>query len=1205
MSHIPSYFDNKEPPINNNDMAALLIAEVMQRGLCSDPINSMNDLIEKGFSQIMTKTFLIEKVIRNDRAKTEEDKTISYIHVSAIVSNVTMRPPTTTQYASSKEILLSPKNAHMSNKTYSFTMYADFEVIAVAHLHDGGTIERKVKVDNVLVSNIPCMIGSKMCNSYNKSYETLQKLQEDPTDSGGYFCIQGNGWCINSSESTTHNKLKVFLNAGHSNELARLEIFSKYGDGYENSTEIHLKLLVGNQLIIIINTVRSGLKHIQIPFFILFRLLDWASDKKIADWITYDTSSAVSELLIEELQQAFNANYTNFGDCIHIHDKETIFQTFNTRAEHASGYTSLRDEKSLMHIYNNIMNEIDASLFPHIGSTSDTRNEKALFLAHICRRLYLVKIGVVDVTDRDALGTKRAHSAGVSLAKAFKQHYNFIIVQQIKKQFNKDFRSTSFSKVDLTQSLKAAINSSDLERGLSQAITTGTKQHITIKSGGKMINRLSSQQLHRKNQLNIISTMRQITTPSSSTASNQSSRAKEMRKVHPTYTGFICPVQTQEGASVGLNKQIAISASITLGSSSILVEELILGDPDFTPVRTTNAMRMGWSNVSVNGHLIGCVEHPAQFVTKFRQFRREKKIDMYTSIYLEICTNEVHFMTDAGRLTRPLLIVYNNFKDRKEGKRNKRDEDFKQWINLTNDHLVQLKAGRLNIQTLVDHNIIEYISDEEQVYTLIAINYSTLWKNKNNPLLRYTHCDIPISMLGIIALVCMFANHSTPARSVTSSTQTKQAIGWYSLAWPYRLDKDAYMQYNCEMPIVQTAANLFARPSGINCIVAVQLYGGYNQEDSIIMNRSAIQRGLFNCVSLSYEKAELEKNEQFVNPDIMLTADIKQYASYEKIHNGFPRKGTVLVKNDIIIGKISKYTGTGDYKFVDKSIVYKYPEPCTIVNVIVGRNQDGKPFVKVQFMVSRECEIGDKFATRAGQKGVVSNILNEEDMPFTESGIVPDIIFSPFSLPSRMTVNYIIEMLLAKLCAIKGTTTDGTTFSPLNIQTIQDELKALGYNSAGVEKMYNGMNGKRIECEIFIGPVFYQRLQKFSSKEITFSSQGSTDALTRQPVSGKRGGQRIGYMEKDTLVSNGLARFITEKFYNHSDGFKIYLCRGCGSQATVNVEQNIYSCKRCGDLADIAEVDSSWTSQMFMHELRSMNVGVMPLLQPYEYEKRN
>jgi DNA-directed RNA polymerase II subunit RPB2 len=1204
MSHIPAYFDSKNPHIIDHDMSALLIAEVMQRGLCSDHINSMNDLIDRGFNQIMTKTFMIEKTIRNDRAKTEEDKTISYIQVRALVSNVTMRPPTTTQYASSKEILLSPKNAHMSNKTYSFTMYADFEIIATAQLHAGGVLERKAKINNVLVSSIPCMVGSKLCNSHNKTYETLQKLQEDPTDKGGYFCIQGNGWCINSSESTTNNKLKVFLNAGHSNELVRLEILSKYGDGYENSTELHLKLLVGNQLIVFINTVRSGLKHIQIPFFILFRLLDWSSDKKITDWITYDTSSTVSAMITEELQQAFIANYTNFGECIHMHDKETMFQVFNARAEHASGYTSLRDEKSLIHIYNNIMNEIDTSLFPHIGSTADTRNEKAMFLAHICRRLYLVKLGVVDVTDRDALGTKRAHSAGVSLAKAFKQHYNFIIVQQIKKQFNKDFRSTSFSKVDLTQSLKSAINSSDLERGLSQAITTGTKQHITIKSGGKMVNRLSSQQIHRKNQLNVLSTLRQITTPSSSNASNQSSRAKEMRKVHPTYAGFICPVQTQDGASVGLSKQLAMSASLTLGSSSILVEELINDDPDFTAVRTIEMMRMGWSNVSVNGHIIGCVERPSQFVAKYRQYRREKKIDMYTSIYLDICTNEVHFMTDAGRLTRPLIIVHNNYKDRKEVK-SKRDEDFKQWINLTNDHLIQLKAGRLSVQTLIDEHIIEYISDEEQVYTLIAMNHTTLWKNRTNPLLRYTHCDIPIAMFGIIALVCMFANHSTPARAVTSSTQSKQAIGWYSLAWPYRLDKDAYMQYNCEMPMVQTVSNLLARPAGINCIVAVQLYGSYNQEDSIIMNRSAIQRGLFNCVSLSYEKAELEKNEQFVNPDIMLTADIKQYASYEKIHNGFPRKGTVLVKNDIIIGKISKYTGTGDYKFVDRSIVYKYPEPCTIVNVVVGRNQDGKPFVKVQFMVSRECEIGDKFATRAGQKGVVSNILNEEDMPFTESGIVPDIIFSPFSLPGRMTVNYIIEMLLAKLCALKGITTDGTTFSNLNIRAIQYELKALGHNSTGVEKMYNGMNGKMIECEIFIGPVFYQRLQKFSSKEITSSSQGSTDALTRQPVSGKRGGQRIGYMEKDTLVGNGLARFITEKFYNHSDGFKIYICRGCGNQATVNVAQSIYSCKRCGDLADIAEIDSSWTSQMFMHELRSMNIGVMPFLQPYEYEKRN
>lgn len=248
--------------------------------------------------------------------------------------------------------------------------------------------------------------------------------------------------------------------------------------------------------------------------------------------------------------------------------------------------------------------------------------------------------------------------------------------------------------------------------------------------------------------------------------------------------------------------------------------------------------------------------------------------------------------------------------------------------------------------------------------------------------------------------------------------------------------------------------------------------------------------------------------------------------------------------------------------------------------------------------------MGDKFSMRSGQKGVVGLVMDEEDMPFTKEGFTPDVIFNPHSIPSRMTINTLMEVTLAKVCSLKGTTTDGTLFRKTNMPLIRKEMEKLGFNSSGKERLYNGMTGKWIDCQIFIGPVYYQRIQKFASKAVYAVSKGSTDAITRQPLEGKsnNGGLRIGEMEKDVLLSSGLSRFLSEKFYDHSDNFKVYICRGCGKYATVNHKLKLHNCKTCGNNSDISEIDSSWTSKLFMQEIHGMNIGARPRLTPYEYE---
>jgi DNA-directed RNA polymerase beta subunit len=1214
--------DGDKSPLNSDDLDVIPNAELEYRGICSDHINSGNDFILNGVKQIMTKTFTIERTMVNERDKTEEDKKIDSISIKVNITNINMKRPTTTNYATSKEEILTPKTALLEDKTYSSSLFADMEAVATANLKDGSTMERRATVAELLISNPPVMVGGVMCNTHNKSRETLIKMEEDPSDPGGYFIIKGIEWVINSIESSTYNKPKIFYNRGHKNEVSRLEIISKPGDSYENSAQLYVKVLTGGQLVCIID--RAPFDDIQIPFFILFRLLGWSSDKKMIEWIVYNYDGDVSEYIIDKLQTAFKAKYANFGETSHVYNTDEILRSMVSKIASYS-YLDMTDEKTARFTYQKLMRSLDIYLLPHIGVNNKFRNEKALYLTHLIRSLFLVEMGIVKETDRDSFKNKRAHSAGVSYAKAFKQQFNFVIVHPIKKQFQRDFKSTTFSKVDLIQSLKTAINSMDFERALSQSITTGSKQQITLKMGRKIVNRLTSQQLHRKNQLNYMSTMRQINSPNSN-SSKQSVRANEMRRVHPSFTGMIDPIQTQDGESVGTSKQICIAASITPGSSSIVLKEKLLEDPALIPLVevTPRLLATGVAHVKVNGHWIGCVEKSYWFADKYRNLRRQKKINPYTTIQWDIVINEVLFWVDTGRLVRPILIVYNNYGDnytaeginkrweednpnQKRGKKYPRAEDFRQWVALTNDHLNGLKSGDITMEHLLDKNVIEYISPGEQEDLLLAVTHDTLWKNRNNPLKRFTHCDIPVSGMGIVTLLCPLGTHSPAARVVLSTQQAKQACGWYSLAWPYRIDKEAFHQYHCEMPLVNTVAYNHIQPNGINCIMAIQIYSGYNQEDSIIMNRGSVDRGMFDGGHFTFEKSELEKNEQFGNPDISTTSDIKPYASYEKIYDGFPKKGTIIRKNDVVIGKFSKYQKPeGEYLFADKSKVYKHEEPAIVVNVIVSRNQEGKPFAKVQLLVIREVAIGDKFSQRSGQKGVVGLVMDEEDMPFTKNGMTPDIIFNPHSMPSRMTINTPMETLLAKLCAIQGTTTDGTIFRKTDMPSVQKELAKHGFNPSGKERMYNGMSGKWIDYEIFIGPVFYQRLQKFVSETIYAVSHGSTDAITRQPLDGKssNGGLRVGEMEKDVLICNGLSRFLSEKFFDHSDGYKIYICRGCGKNAIVNHKLKKYQCKTCGDDADIAEVDSSWTSKLFMQELQGMNIGARPKLEPYTYESR-
>jgi DNA-directed RNA polymerase beta subunit len=1197
--------------INSNDLIAILDSMLnKKKGLIEHHIESMNKFNESGIKQIMINGFNIQVELNNERNQTDEDKQIIKYLMKANITDVRLTSPVTINYDTQKPQILYPNEAHIKDLTYSSPMYIDADIICTAYKKDGSEEIKKEQIKNYRLGSIPIMVGTKLCNTYNKSRDTLLNLNEDPTDLGGYFIVKSNEWIVDSLESMTFNSSREFKNVGHKNELCRADIISKPGDNFENSSILFTKLLTNNNLIF--EVTNNKFRDISIPFYVLFRAFGISSDKEIIELITYslDPSDPIIKDMLNILEKAFLSKYNPIADAYKITNQIDILELIGRHINefYLSNLSTANKNNDNTRKYNinNVLQILDKDILPHIGLTPDDRYKKVRYLGHLIHRLLLVHLDILPSTDRDSYTNKRINTAGVSYAKVFKTNFNFAIVQQLRRQFTKDLKSTSFSNLNLKHSFETAIYGHEFERALIQAIITGDK---TININRKAVqNRLSSQQLHRKNQINVISALRNINTANTSSA-KQSSRANEMRRFHSSMIGYVCCVQSADtGEKVGMQKQMAISAKVCLGSSSEILKDIIIEDPNLIKLdnKLTNLeiYTKKLTKVFVNGDWLGCCNNYLEFMTKYRNKRRKNEIHYLTTITFDFQSNELYFWVDIGRIVRPLIIVYNN---EEEFNKSNKKITFKQYITLTKDHIIKLNAGILNYEDLLNDQIIEFVAPEEQQNCLIAKDIETLNQHINDPLVRYTHLDIPQSIIGIPGLTSPFSNHNQAARVVFQTNQVKQTCGIPCLNFPYKSYKEMHLQVYNQKPLIKTIANKYYAPIGMNSIVAVMIYGGYNQEDSLIINQGAIDRGLFTTHHFTFEKTELEKNEEFTNPDPSITADIKAYSNYDKLVNGYVPVGTYIENGDVIIGKIGKLNKSEQYdnfKYYDKSIVYKYDEPAYVWEVIKGRNEEDNLFCKIVFRSVRKVAIGDKFSSRSGQKGVCGIYYRDSDMPFTKDGIKPDIIFNPHSLPSRMTMGVLFEGMAAKISAIEGTIKDGTIFKKINIDDIADDLQKLGYNRNGTERLYNGITGKYIDVEIFIGPIYYQRLQKFTVDTVYSHKTCPTDAITHQPLDGKsaRGGLRLGEMEKDVMAISSI-KFLQEKFIDHSDKYYIYVCKNCNKKAVVNEKYNIYKCSYCGDNSDIVKIKTTWSCKQFFDEIESCNIGVKMFPKENTYQK--
>ncbi len=1210
VSYPPEPEQEIDATLTSGDMLAVIFAEITRKKIAGHHIDSMNSFTKVGIKQIVTKIFSVEGRMKNARDKTDEDKKIADISFRVDFTDVDLTSPTTIKYKSGTSQMLTPSMAKVKNLTYTCPMFLSATITSTAVMHDGTTLVRTAEIKDHRCASVPCMPLTELCNTYNCSRETLKQMGEDPQGVGGGFIVRGMEWTVDNLENITNNTFHVFRNM-HQNELARGAFLSKPGDAFENMYQVLMRYL--NNGLITIEITMTKTDKLEIPFYLIFRALGMTRDSDIVNHIVYGVGNTdeVTKRMLKILERAFAAIDPKFADVRECTDPTTIIAAIATKIAAANTNTSAakRDDNVAKYLNTNILNIIDKYIFPHIGTGIEHRIRKLRFFGHLINRLLSVFMGIIDQTDRDSYTRKRVFAAGTSMAKTFKTDFNFAVVQSIKKQLIKDFKSTPFSNVALAESVKAAIGSDDLERMLVQAITSGDKT-ITIKRN-EIINRMSSASLYYKNDLNVKSTLNSINTPNTS-ASKQNDRADEMRRVHATYPGYIDVSQSADtGEKVGMSKQLACTASVCGASSSYILKRILAEDSDIMPLeRVPPAMitTEKLSKVFVNGDWVGCCRNSHELVYKYRMMRRHGDIHHLTTVVWELLVREVYFWTDVGRLTRPLLIVYNNLAAYMDSRRDatKTPVPFKQWIKLTREHIIGLRNGSVTMDTLREQRVIEYISPEEHENAYLATNIGMLRTNAADIRFRYTHCDIDQAIFGMISLAAPMANHSNATRVTYYTNHRKQSAGWFALNYPTRIDKNTCLQHYCERPLVSTFSDALTYPNGHNLLIALALDGGQNQEDSVTFNQASIDCGAFNAAFYTYEKTELEKDEQFGNLDTARTLEIKKEAVYKYIQNGFVARGTIVKKNDVLIVKTAKITKPVDqYLYVDKSVVYKHPEEAFVENVIVTRNDEDIYIAKIKLRSNRDLDIGDKLSTRTGNKGIVVNTVSRSDMLYCEDGTRPDALGNPHSIPTRMAVNQLGEAALAMLGTLYGTHIDATSFRDQDFDGTLRLLKAKhGINFRGFSRVYSGRTGEYKDAMMFIGPTAYQRLQKFVIDEHYATRDGPSAAITHQPLDGKTkdGGLRVGEMEKDVLVTHGVMRALNEKFYDDSDGVDVYLCR-CGERAIVNEKSGLYKCRRCGDLADIARVPSSWSSNAFVNEAISMNVKPQFGLAPHTFAK--
>jgi DNA-directed RNA polymerase II subunit RPB2 len=1080
---------------------------------------------------------------------------------------------------------MMPNDARLRNLTYAAPLFVDINVtfIETDHTQGGKKSVRKRLFPNVHMGKIPVMVGSEYCLLTDQNHMNPMRVGECAEDMGGYFIVQGGERVCISQERMSENRPFVFRN--NRNTAKELEVVEVKSIGPDNdqvpkSNSVRMMYHPKNAQIILLRCAMPRMKA-PVPLFMVFRALGVVADKDIIDLILGPSVNSTADSAFDTIMNESMAESSSV---------QTQEQALEAMASYIKMWAPRGNRPPIL-----VSDILAEELFPHIGS-EDKSYEKACFLAHMTRKVLWVASGRIPNDDRDSYPNKRVDLPGFLLANLFRTQFSTMMVKDIKAYLAKEIHGGSwkatgnFEEILNISNIHKVIKSTNLEVGLKTCLATGN--FGSAKAGGPSKNGVS-QVLNRLNYISGLSHLRRISTPIEKTG-----KLIAPRKLHNTSFGYICPNETPEGHSVGVVKNMATTAIVSIFSNPRSVYDYIISLGTLKSLASSGVSdKFTDTRVFLNGAWIGTLT-PATTRATFEALKaakRECQIHPQTGIIWKMNLRELWITTEAGRMLRPLLYAPAMRELMKNPGMEKEIHKMMMWEELI---LWKTPGG---------HHLIEYIDPGETEGALIAMNYKDVLEDDQK-----THVEIhPSCILGSLASNIPFPDHNQSPRNAYQCAMGKQAMGMYALNFRERFDALSHMLCYPQVPLVSPFMSKFygsqTMPCGQNIMVAIMTYTGYNQEDSIMINRSFLQRGGFRSIFYRTYKDEEKKNqssgeeERFHKPDQQMTRQMKN-ANYEKLgEDGFVPENQYVDNDDILIGKVVPLripTGmvvpAGSKKYRDVSRTMRNNEIGWVDRIFRNRNGEGYSFAKVRVRQDRIPEIGDKFSSRHGQKGTCGMILNAEDMPQTASGIIPDIIINPHCIPSRMTIAQLMETLLGKVGCEVGALGDGTPFGTCTVEGLAGLLRdGLGMEPYGNEILYNGFTGRQMETNIFVGPVFYQRLRHCSADKMHSRASGPLVMLTRQPAEGRarEGGLRFGEMERDCVAAHGMSEFTKERLMECSDAFRCFSCRDCGLLAVANPAEGIWACRGCGNTTNFSSIEIPYAYKLLLQELESMCIS--------------
>lgn len=1074
--------------------------------------------------------------------------------------NVTYMKPRI-QEATGRTKPMFPQEARLRNFTYAAQMFVDVRFVTRSYFGENlSAFEEQSRVfEGISLGKIPVMLGSSLCimKDYPLSFEELGECSNDPF---GYFIVHGSERTILCQEKVADNRVMVFAGKKTATKYTHSVEFKSLHESFTmppKKLEFRLSTKF-NGFGFPLNACLPRFRE-DIPVMILFRAIGIESDNEIANLIWNKDTDKFDTL---------SASFRECSDC----KVYTRADAVEYLSHHLQYGTTMEDKKEYVRML------LDSELLPHVRLSGETQPRevlearKAILMATMLRRILTTQQGKITIDDRDAYPNKRVVSTGALLTHLFRQLFQKVC-KDVRGKFVHEVNNDSWKKGEKARPLDVLnINNlykilkvSTIEGKLKQALATGnfTVQGLTAMSASNATKVGVSQVLNRLSYLATVSHLRRIQTPV-----EKSGKLLAPRKLHGTSWGFVCPVETPEGHSVGIVKALSMLTSVSQHTPSIVVIDQL---KKFGIEWIIEARVYVGTPISVNGVILGYTKKPDSVIQFLKEQKRKFILHPHSSVVWDILKHEIAIETDGGRIVRPLFRVKNG-------------------------SIMDPPANKSEWNEWVKSNI-EYIDSSESD----NVQISMFPKEITN---QHTHCEIhPTLMLGHMASTIPMSDHNQSPRNTYQSAMGKQAMGLYARNYAKRLDKNGYVLCSPMRPFVETrmmnVLKTHEMPFGYNAIVAIGIYSGYNQEDSVILNKGALDRGLFRSLYYTTYKDEEHRNvasgkeEKFSKPRRENTKGFKN-SSYDALQeNGMPKLNAIIKENDIIIGKVTNIkSDPHGYTFRDSSTTHKNSEDCRVDGVWQDKNSDGYPFIKVRAVSERVPEIGDKVSSRHGQKGTCGIILNEEDMPYTSSGLRPDIIMNPHAVPSRMTIAQLMETMFGKVCSMRGSLGDGTPYSHLSIEELRKHMIELGMHPYGNELMYNGQTGEMMEAEIFMGPTFYQRLKHMVSDKKHSRSKGPIVSLTRQPCEGRArdGGLRVGEMERDCMLSHGTAMFTKERLMDVSDPFSTGFCKNCGVLAVVNKSASLYECGTCGVQTEFEMKTIPYAMKLWCQELEAMHI---------------